>query len=518
MPARRQRLTQRLASQTRPAAGDLYLWDSEAVGFGLKVTPAGARSFVLQYRQDGRSRRYAIGRLGSPWTVEAARERARVLLGEIAQGLDPQDAKLGARREPTVAELCELFLAEGMITRKPSSIASARSVLLNHVIPMVGRKKLSELSRADIERLLAQVAAGATRRRYRGVRKRAGTVRVRGGKGAATSAVVALSGALSFAVRRDLIAHNVALGVRKFPSRRIERFLSAAELARLGEALAAAHALGLVCPYRIAAIRLLILTGCRRGEILSLKRSYVDTAHSCLRLPDSKTGAKVVHVGQAALAVIAACEEIPGNPYLLPGRGGEGHICDLQSTWEEIRAAAGLCDVRLHDLRHSFASLGAAAGDSLLVIGALLGHRSTTSTERYAHLADQPVKGAAERICAEIARLLGGPARIAREAAPSVEADATADMPTPEPLKALLGEVVRTRWLDTRAAAARSGHTVGTLATYRWLGVGPAFRQVKSRIVYAEDELDAWIAAGKRTLPLAPAAGRRPGPAPALEA
>lgn len=491
MKTARVRLTRRLIDDLQPAAADRFLWDSEVVGFGLKLTPSGGRSFVLQYRQEGCSRRFAIGRFGSPWSVETARERARVLLGEIAQGDDPQGARCEARREITVAELVELYLSEGMVTRKPTSRASAKATYANHLKPLLGRTKVSKLTRGDVERLLVAVAEGRTRRRYQGTGARAGEVKVEGGRGAATNAVVVLSGALSFGVRRRLCAGNPALGVRKFPSRKLERFLAPDELARLGEVLSAAEALGVANPLHLAAIRLLILTGCRRNEILTLKRSHVDRQHACLRLADSKTGQKVVHVGAAAIAVIDACPEVPGNPYVLPGRGGEGHLVNIQTTWGELRKAAGLDDVRLHDLRHSFASFGAAAGDSLMVIGALLGHRSAKSTERYAHLSDAPVKGAAERISGEIARLLGRAADA--PAAPAAqEPEILAAAPA---LAGLLGQVVATRWLDTRAAAARTGLTVGTLATYRSMGVGPPFRRIGRRIVYDPAELDAWLSA-----------------------
>jgi site-specific recombinase XerD len=491
----RQRLTKRLVEATIPEAHDLYLWDSEVVGFGLKVTPAGAKSFVLQYRFEGRSRRFAIGRVGSPWSVETARDRARVLLGELAGGEDPQARKAEARRSFTVAGLCELFLAEGMVTRKAASIASAESSYRNHVKPLLGARRLSLLCRADIERLLAEVAAGATRRSYKGAKPHAGRVKVAGGKGAATSAVVMLSGALSFGVRRGLCDANPALGVRKFPSRKLERYLTPAELARLGEVLDAATALGVEDPYRIAAIRLLLLTGCRKGEVLTLKRAFVDRHHRCLRLPDSKTGQKSVHVGQAVLDLIATLPEIPGNPYLLPGRGGAGHVGDIQSTWETIRKAAGLEDVRLHDLRHSYASVGAVGGDSLMVIGALLGHRTAQSTERYAHLGDDPVRRAAERISGEIARLMecaGSDAATSPE--PVSEEEALAEAPE---LAGLVGRLVRTTWLDCASAASRSGYTTGTLATYRSMGVGPPFRRVGRRIVYDARELDAWSATAR---------------------
>ena len=401
MANERVRLSKRVVEAAAAGGKDVFLWDSEVVGFGLKVSQSGFKTYVLQYRFGGRARQFNIGVHGSPWTVETARERAKVLLGQVAAGIDPQEEKAGARKELTVAELCDLYLTEGLATRKPASVASARSDIENHIKPILGSKRASLVTCQDVERMLLDIAEGKTAKRSK-TRPR-GLSRVRGGKGAANACVTTLCAAMNFAIRRGVRSDNPALGVRKYPEKKLARFLSPAELAQLGEAITAAEALGVESPFALAAIRLLILTGCRRNEILTLHRSYVDAYNSCLRLPDSKTGAKIVHIGAAALEVIEALPTVDGNPHLLPGRKGAGHVVDLQSTWERIRDAAGLSDVRIHDLRHAFASLGARGGDSLLVIGALLGHRSAKTTHRYTHLADDPLKDAADRISAEVA-------------------------------------------------------------------------------------------------------------------
>jgi hypothetical protein len=239
----------------------------------------------------------------------------------------------------------------------------------------------------------------------------------------------------------------------------------------------------------VAAIRLLLVSGCRKNEILTLKRSYVDAHNRCFRLPDSKTGAKIVHVGDAVLQIIDRLPVVVGNDYVLPGQD-VGHLVNLQKPWERLRAAAGLGDVRIHDLRHAFASIGAVGGDSLLIIGALLGHKSVETTERYTHLADHPLKDAAARISEEVARLMG----LAVEGLssnPTLRAEPT---PPPPGTRSLLGAVIETKWIDTPAAAAFLGHTVGTLQTYRWMGAGPTFRRIGRRIVYAVGDLEAWRA------------------------
>lgn len=485
MATARIRLSRRVVEAISAVQRDVFAWDSEVVGFGVKVSLNGLRTYVVQYRIGGRSRRFNIGTHGSPWTPDTARERAKVLLGQVAAGIDPQEEKEEVRRAPTVADLCDLYLSEGLATRKATSLASARSDVENHIKPLLGTKLASLVTAADVDKLLLDVASGRTAKRAKTSRKR-GLSRVTGGRGAANAAVTTLCAAMAFGIRRGVRTDNPALGVRKFPEKKIERFLSPAELARLGEALAAAEALGVESPYALAAIRLLILTGCRRNEILTLKRSYVDEHNSCLRLPDSKTGAKIVHIGEAALDVIRAVPEVVGNPYLLPGRKNEGHLVDLQSSWERIRETAGLSDVRLHDLRHAFASLGAANGDSLLVIGSLLGHKSAKTTHRYAHLGEHPLKDAAQRISSEVARLMG-----TSSVAPKTARRASV-VAAPPGTKSVLGEVIETKWLDTPAAAAYLGHTVGTLQTYRWMGTGPRFRKIGRRVVYALGDLEAW--------------------------
>ncbi|MDG2522965.1 tyrosine-type recombinase/integrase [Caulobacter segnis] len=481
----RVKLTKRLVDAATARSQDYFIWDSEVVGFGLKVTPAGRRTYVVQYRVEGRSRRFNIGLHGSPWTVETARGRALALQGKVVEGSDPQAKKAVDRKAITIAQMCELYLTEGLATRKPGSVATARSDLDNHIKPMIGAVRAASVTPEDVDKLLLDIAAGKSAVRRR-TGKRRGVSRVRGGKGAANSAIATLGAAFTFAIRRGVRPDNPVRGVRKFPEKKLERFLSPRELARLGEALAAAEALGVENPFAVYAIRLLVLTGCRKNEILGLHRVWIDTHNRCLRLPDSKTGSKVVHLGAAALEVIQGIPEVVGNPYLLPGRGEVGRLADLQSAWERIRAAAGLQDVRIHDLRHAFASLGVAGGDSLVIVGALLGHRTASTTQRYSHLADHPLKAAADRISHEAATMMG-----LKAAAEPKPLRAVAAAPAPGQ-GGLLGAVVETKWLDTPAAAAYLGHTVGTLQTYRWMGTGPRFRKIGRRVVYAQGDLDAW--------------------------
>lgn len=498
MSTERIRITKRIVDSLSADGTDRFLWDSDVLGFGLRISPVGKLVYVLQYRIEGRQRRYKIGPHGSPWTPEAARTEAQSLLGKIVDGIDPQQEKIAERKELNIADMGEIYLNETLFTAKESSVRQARNNIENHIRPLLGKRRVSKIERTDIEQMLRDIAAGKTARTLK--KGHRGLSRVRGGKGAANQCVTTISAMLGVAVERKLRPDNPAIGVRKFPGRKMERFLSPIELARLGEALAAAASLGVESEYAIAALRLLILTGCRKNEILKLKHSYVDRYHRCLRLPDSKTGAKVVHLGGPAMRIIAMVSRVEGNPYLLPGKKDGTHVTDLQSVWTRIRKTAGLEDVRIHDLRHSFASIGAATGDSMLIIGALLGHRSAKTTERYTHLSDHPLKSAAERISDEIARCLGeGLEPLAADDAAEGDPFAAFWVAEPEsevaPSDPVLGAVIRAQWLDTRAAASMLGFTVGTMQTYRWMGIGPAFRKVGRRVVYSAQALKAWQAA-----------------------
>lgn len=496
MSEHRVKLTKRLVDDLKAGPKECFLWDNEVLGFGLRISTAGTITYVLQYRFEGRQRRFKIGLHGSPWTPETARQEARSLQGKIVDGSDPQQIRISDRKELRVSELGEIYLTETLVTAKDSSVRAARNNIENHIIPLIGSRRAATLARVDVEQLMRDVAAGKTARKAKtGYRKLS---RVRGGRGAASQCLTTLSAMMGVAVVRGMRLDNPVIGVRRFPGKKMERFLSPAELARLGEALAAAAALNVENPYAIAAIRMLVLTGCRKNEILTAKRSFVDIFHRCLRLPDSKTGAKIVHLGPPVIRILAGLRAVEGNPYLFPGRKDGTHVTDLQAVWQRIRKTAGLDDVRIHDLRHSFASIGASTGDSMLIIGALLGHRSAKTTQRYTHLSDHPLKSAVERISDEIARHLEENGGEDLGALPDSEdpfgtywAGEDEGAATRDPV---LGEVIRTQWLDTRAAAARLGFTVGTMQTYRWMGTGPSFRKIGRRVVYSAAALNAWVA------------------------
>jgi len=394
------RLSKRIVDSISPGNRDTFVWDTDVKGFGLKVTPAGRKVYVVQTRINGRLRRYTIGRHGSPWTPDMARNEALTLLADTRQGKDPADEKRAKQTDLTISELCDLYLAEGCEGKKQSTITLDRSRIERHVKPLLGKKHVKTLIRADLERFMADVAVGKTAIDER-TRKR-GRAIVKGGRGAANRTLEMIGAMLEFAVNRGLRPSNPARGIRRYKDQTFERFLTSEELIRLGQALRAASDRG-ENGYAIAAILFLLLTGCRKGEALTLQWPWVDLERACLRLPDSKTGAKVVPLGEPVLRLLESLPRIEGNPHVFPGAKEGGHLIGIQKIWARIRSEADLGDLRLHDLRHHFISVGASSGESLYILGKVAGHKQAATTQRYAHLADDPVKGAADRIASVIA-------------------------------------------------------------------------------------------------------------------
>ena len=385
------RLTKRTVDAARAdSSRDVVLWDDAFPGFGVRIKPSGVRSFVVQYRSGGRSRRLTLGRYG-PLTVQQARKNARTILGRVAQGEDPAAERQEERRNAiTVADLADRFLEHhARPKKKPSSVRMDILNLRNHVVPALGRLRVDQVTRADIARL------------HHAMRRT---------PGAANRVLALMSKMCSLAeaweLRRD--GSNPCRHVQRFRERARDRFLSPEELGRLGEALELAESNGSVGPEAIAAIRLLLLTACRAGEILSLRWEYVDLPGRLLRLPDSKTGAKVVPLNTAACQVL---ETLPRtSEWVLPGRRVGNHVVALAKPWRRICTAGRLEDVRLHDLRHTHATAGAWAGVSLSLLGKILGHRVMNTTARYINLAatDDPVREASERIGQSLAAAMDG--------------------------------------------------------------------------------------------------------------
>jgi integrase len=376
-------------------------WDSDVRGFGVRRQRREA-VYVLKTRIDGRQRFLTIGTHGKDWTVDSARREAARLLGLIAAGTNPARPRDEAKLDPTMNALFDEYLAEGCAGKKPSTLLRDRSRLDRHLRPLVGHLRLRHVTRATIERLMLDVANGRTKRDERtGPRGRS---IVTGGAGAAIECVALLSSILTFAVRRGLRVDNPALGIELRRTKR-RRYPTADELARLGDTLAGMEANG-ADPFGLAAIRFLCLSGCRKGEALGLKWEHVDFVRGVLCLPDSKVGARDIPIGSAALDLVRTLPRMAGNPFVFPGRVAGQPLVGLQKVWERVRSAAHLDALRLHDLRHGFASVGVNRGVSLALLQGLLGHSNPLTTSRYAHLQTDPLRAEADGIAASIAAAL----------------------------------------------------------------------------------------------------------------
>ena len=394
-----------------PGKGADYLWDDALSGFGLAVARSGRKTYVIQYRLHGRSHRLTLGEHGR-LTPDEARKEAKVLLGEVARGLNPIEARHAERRVRTFREVAEDFMRIHIgPKRKPNTAREFQRVLDKNILPAIGARRLIDLRRANVARLHAQLAATPI---------------------LANKVLEIISSVWNFAARQDEVssAENPVKGIVKNRAQSRERFLTSEEFARLGGALRLAETVGLpwridetkptakhipkkdrqtvADPFAVAAIRLLILTGARLREILNARWEYVDLERGIIFLPDSKTGRKPVYLSAAAQAVLASLPRIAGNPHVIPGLKDGAPRVDLNGPWRAITRAAGIKGVRLHDLRHTFASVGAGASLGLPIVGKLLGHTQASTTARYAHLAADPMHRAANLIGDIISAAMGG--------------------------------------------------------------------------------------------------------------
>ncbi len=384
------KLTKRLIESLETCGRDYFVWDDELKRFGVRVLRSGRKAFVIQYRVERRSRRMNLGEFGVV-TPDAARTRALQALAQVAAGIDPMNEKRAAQNAITVARLSEIFETRHIDLNprlKASTGREYRHALKRYILPALGKLKVASVTRADVARLHSSMAD----KPYQANR----TLEV-------VSKMFNL--AEDWGYRPE--GTNPRKRISKYPERKRERFLSEAELRRVGEVLGEMAAERIEMPSAIAAVRLLMLTGCRLNEILTLKWKHVHLRSCELRLDDSKSGAKVVQLGEAAVEVLRNLRPAPKNPWVLPGKLDGGRLTDLQPFWQRVRARAGLNNVRIHDLRHTFASVAAGQGKSLPMIGRMLGHSQIQTTARYAHLAAGTVREAAN----DVSRMIAQPCR-----------------------------------------------------------------------------------------------------------
>jgi integrase len=353
------------------------LWDSEIRGFGVR-RQRGRPHYFFAYRSAGRRHWVTLGEHGGKLTIEQARKKAEEMRGKVAGGGNLADEKAADKRAGTVKELATRFIEDyAKAHNKASTVAEYERLIRLHIEPALGPYRVNSVTESDIAAWHAKFKQH----------------RVGGNR-----ALALVKHLFSLAEKwgaRDRKLGNPARHVEMFPEQARERLLTAEELGRLGAALDKIEREKTEHPSVITCIRLLILTDARLSEILTLKWDYVDIERGVARLPDSKTGPKTLPLGAPALELLSSLPRQRGNPYVCPGLERAAHFVGIQRPWRRIRSEAKLPDLRIHDLRHGWASIAAMAGDSLLLIGKVLGHRQARTTERYAHLQDDPVKAVA---------------------------------------------------------------------------------------------------------------------------
>ena len=354
-------------------------WDRELPGFGVRLYPSGSKVYLVQTRVGGKSRRIAVGRHGviSP---DQARRKAAQMIARIKAGENPNPAAIKPAAAPTVAELAERYLVEHVQVRcKPRTVEACRWLVKKFVLPDLGNMAIDEVEREHISDM---------HHKHRNTPYQANRI---------LEVVRKMFNlAEAWGLRKD--GGNPCRFVQKYKEKKRERFLTDGEFHKLGQVLNEIAADGSETLSAVTAIRLLMLTGCRLNEIRTLRWEDVDLQATELRLRDGKTGARMVPLSNAAVSVLSALPRPEDNPWVIVGKKPGAHLTDLQHPWRRIRARAGLDDVRIHDLRHSFASRALALGESLPMIGKLLGHTQVQTTARYAHLANESVKASGSRV------------------------------------------------------------------------------------------------------------------------
>ena len=365
----------------QPRDREYYVWDDRVSGFGLRVSPSGWKAYVLKYRTgsgpSATQRKYTIGRHGSPWTPETARKKALALLAEIADGEDPSGERKEKRKQLVFSELAERYLAQHAFPKKKLSSATEDKRMLDRVLlAHFGKKAIAEITRDEIERFHASRHKTPS---------------------SANRFLALLSKMFNLAERWGLRPErtNPCYGVEKYKEKPRQRFLRRDEIECLHQSLGRYEANG-ENAFGLAIIRLLLLTGARKGEIIQLEWSEVDFEKRLIFKRDSKTGAKTIFMPDEAKRILEGLPRMDAT-WVFPAVHGGRHFQGLTKVWLRVRADAGLEGVRLHDLRHTFASTAAASGASLPMIGKLLGHTQYQTTERYAHLVDDPLREVAEK-------------------------------------------------------------------------------------------------------------------------
>lgn len=377
------KLTKAIIADAAAADKEYILWDSEVGRLGLRVLPTGRKSFIFQYRIGRVSKKMTLG--PGDLSLSAVRKSALEIAGKVARGIDPGKERDDLRNRITMAELTQRFdIAHITFHVKDSTAREYRRAIKLYILPTFGPMHVAEVTRSQIHAFHQKLRDKPTQ---------------------ANRTLEILSKMFNLAEEWGYRepGTNPRKGVKKYPENKRERFLSGAELGRVFEVLGEMEDERIEMPAAIAAVRLLMFTGCRLNEIMTLLWQDVDLKVGLLRLRDSKTGRRNVQLGDAAIAVLKSIKPVDDNPWLLTGKIEGGRLTDLQPFWQRVRARAGLNDARIHDLRHTFASIAVADGVPLYSVGKLLGHASMQTTARYAHLGEGTMRITADRVSSLIA-------------------------------------------------------------------------------------------------------------------
>lgn len=380
------RLNKRFVDSLGATARECFYWDDLIAGFGLRARPSGVKTYLVQYRAGGRTRRVAIGRHGV-LTAELARRKAREVLGAVAGGENPAQAIAEERATPTIDAVAARYFEEhGKPRLKPRTYEEYARTYRRHIKPKLGAMRILDVAQADVAALHSAMRAKPNQ---------------------ANHTLKLLSALFSFADRLALVpsGFNPCRHVQKYKERERRRYLSREEWARLTQTLFELERDGVVDPFAIAAIRLFLVTGCRKSEILGLKWDYVRDSY--LELPDSKTGYARLPLTPTAQRILAGIPRAPDNPYVIQGKIPGRPRADLKKPWDAIRKRADLADLRIHDLRHSFGALHASNGTRIQVLQHLMNHKDLSTTRRYAHVDQEAQRAAAEAIDATMPPMLG---------------------------------------------------------------------------------------------------------------
>ena len=392
------KITKTSVKNATPKIKDAYLWDTELTGFGLKITPAGRKTFIYQYRLLGspKTDRFTIGRYldrtshngkDQILSVRIARQKAEILRGRINSGFDPKAEQREKANSLYTNDVLDDFVKDHVESKsklKPRTSKGYKSYITNDIKPRFKGLKLSDINRSDISKFHSENSNTPSK---------------------ANHIYAILSKFFNWCEERNLRTDgsNPCRHVKKYTIKPRERFLTQKEDIRLSNVLDAAHKNGTESLFVIAAIQLLRLTGARKMEILTLQWEWVDLENRVINLPDSKTGKKTIYLNSKAVEILRSLPKLDGNPFVIAGLKHGSHVVNIQKAWTRIRNKAGLDDVRIHDLRHTFASFAVESGMSLHTVGSLLGHKQASTTFRYAHLADSRLKEAIETLGGRIA-------------------------------------------------------------------------------------------------------------------